>query len=183
VAAEAVEVAAEAVSAEAVVEGARRPRRREKLERRERRRRRRRERRERGRGGRISRSALSMNAGRTKKAKGACSGSAYKKRYFIITVDKRLSYYDEPECYYQNRRSGTLSCVGMQCTSIDGTETIQGKESFTFTIYAKEEGDRIRRCACETIEECDKLVATIEHISGVLVLQNERHSLPATDVK
>jgi len=89
---------------------------------------------------------------------GLVDSSAYTKRYFVITVDHDLSYYDRPECYYQNQPKGTLSCLGMQCTGGDGKETIEGKECFTFTIQAKEEGERARLCACETMEARDKLL-------------------------
>ena len=106
---------------------------------------------------------------------GFLHSSAYKKRYFMITVDKRLSYYDDPECYYLNKSpNGTLSCVGMQCTSSDGKETIEGKECFTFTIQAKEEGERIRHCACETTEDREKLLATIEHIEASVATERKR---------
>ena len=93
---------------------------------------------------------------------GPFHSSAYKKRYLIITVDQRLSYYDDPECYYQERSpNGKLSCVGMQCTSIYGNEMIEGKECFPFTIQAKEEGLRTRHCACETYDDREKLLASI----------------------
>ncbi len=106
---------------------------------------------------------------------GILHSSAYKKRYFMITVDKRLSYYEDSESYYLNKPpNGSLSCVGMQCTSSDGKETIDSKECFTFTIQAKEEGERIRHCACETPEEREKLLATIEHIEASVATERKR---------
>jgi len=100
---------------------------------------------------------------------GPFHSSAYKKRYFIITEDQRLSYYDDPECYYQERSpNGKLSCVGMQCTSIYGNEMIEGKECFPFTIQAKEEGLRTRHCACETYDDREKLLASIKGSKGPL---------------
>jgi voltage-gated sodium channel len=93
---------------------------------------------------------------------GPFHSSAYRKRYLIITVDQHLSYYDDPECYYQEMMpNGKLSCVDMQCTSIYGNEMIEGKKCFPFTIQAKEEGLRIRHCACETCDDRDKLLASI----------------------
>jgi hypothetical protein len=95
---------------------------------------------------------------------GLLHSSAYKKRYFIITDQQELRYYEYPEAHYQNREPlGKLSCVGMQVKDRDGKESIKGKECFTFTIQAKEEGSRVRHCACETMEEREKLLATIEN--------------------
>ncbi len=95
---------------------------------------------------------------------GLLHSSAYKKRYFIITDQQELCYYKYPEAHYQNQEPmGKLSCVGMQVKDRDGKESIKGKECFTFTIQAKEEGSRVRHCACETMEEREKLLATIEN--------------------
>jgi hypothetical protein len=95
--------------------------------------------------------------------------SAYKKRYFVFTVDHRLNYYKDPEDYYKNREKGWMSCLGMLIKERQGTETIEKKESFTFTILAKE-GSRTNdmQCACETNEEREKLLATIENIQTLV---------------
>jgi hypothetical protein len=96
--------------------------------------------------------------------------TAYKKRYFVITVEHRLHYYEGVEHYHQNREKGWLSCLGMLVNEREGIETIEGKECFTFTIQAKE-GTRTSeiKCACETKEQRERLLATIENIEKLVV--------------
>ena len=107
---------------------------------------------------------------------GLLHSSAYRKRYFIITDQQRLNYYENPEDYYLSREpKGTLSCVGMLVKDGNGTETIgiaektdEGKVYFTFTLQARE-GSRTSdiQCACETNVEREKLIATIQDIEQV----------------
>jgi 7,8-dihydro-6-hydroxymethylpterin-pyrophosphokinase len=107
---------------------------------------------------------------------GLLHSSAYRKRYFIITDQQRLNYYESPEDYYLSREpKGTLSCVGMLVKDGNSTETIgiadktdEGKVYFTFTLQARE-GSRTSdiQCACETNVEREKLIATIQNIEQV----------------
>ena len=96
-------------------------------------------------------------------AGGLVHSSSYRKRYFVITDQQRLQYFEDPDDYYQNRAKGWLSCLGMLVKDHTGTETIEGKVCFTFTIQAKE-GSRTSeiQCACETNDGRAKLLATIE---------------------
>jgi hypothetical protein len=105
----------------------------------------------------------------TKGEGGLLHSSAYRKWYFVVTDQQELGYYEyPPESLYHNRPEGTLSCVGMLVKQRDGTEAIQGKECFTFTIQAKE-GSRTSdiHCACETSHARQKLLATIEDIEKI----------------
>jgi hypothetical protein len=49
-----------------------------------------------------------------KGASGMFHSSAWKRRYFVITDEERLIYYEDPEGYHQNREKGSLLCRGMQ---------------------------------------------------------------------
>jgi hypothetical protein len=105
----------------------------------------------------------------TKGEGGLLHSSAYRKWYFVVTDQQELSYYEyPPEAHHHNRPEGTLSCVGMLVKQRDGTETIEGKECFTFTIQAKE-GSRTSdmHCACETSHARQKLLATIEDVENI----------------
>jgi hypothetical protein len=98
---------------------------------------------------------------------GLLHSSAYRKWYFVVTDQEELDYYEyPPQAHEHNRPDGTLSCVGMLVKQRDGTQTIQGKECFTFTIQAKE-GARTSDllCACETSHARQKLLKTIEDIN------------------
>ena len=101
------------------------------------------------------------------------SSSAYKKRYFVITVGKRLKYYKDPEDYYQNRgEKGWLSCLGMVVLERQGTKTIGKKDIFTFTIQAKEGScTSDMHCACETNEEREQMLATIDNIEELAAVR------------
>jgi hypothetical protein len=113
---------------------------------------------------------------------GLLHSSAYRKRYFIITDQQRLNYYESPEDYYLSREpKGTLSCVGMLVKDGNGTETIgiadktdEGKVYFTFTLQARE-GSRTSdiQCACETNVEREKLIATIQDMEQVACSRKE----------
>ena len=107
--------------------------------------------------------------------------TAYKKRYFVITVEHRLHYYEGVEHYYQNREKGWLSCLGMLVKEREGMETIEGKECFTFTIQAKEGTCTSEiKCACETNKQRERLLATIENIeklvAGKIAAENSKNS-------
>ena len=98
---------------------------------------------------------------------GLFHSSAYRKRYFIVTVDQHLRYYDDPECYYQEvMPNGELSCIGMQCLGVYREVTIEGKVCFPFTIQVKEEKSNIRHCACETHDEREKLLASMRKVAN-----------------
>ena len=77
------------------------------------------------------------------------SSTAYQKRYFVITDDQRLNYYE----HYQQggEPNGWVSCRGALVKARDGTETIEHKTCFTFTLQAQEgscTSDIL--CACQT---------------------------------
>ena len=56
--------------------------------------------------------------------------------------------------YEKREPKGWLACLGMLVKKRDGTETIEGKERFTFTIQAKEESRTSDiPCAGETNDE------------------------------
>ena len=102
----------------------------------------------------------------------------WKKRYFVITADHRLNYYERPEDYYHNRAEGSLSCVGMLVKDRSGTEKIllsnsREKEYFTFTIQAKE-GSRTsdNHFAFETNDGREKFIVII----ASLILNAQRYT-------
>jgi hypothetical protein len=80
------------------------------------------------------------------------SSTAYQKKYFVITDEQRLNYYELPEHYHQGGEpNGWVSCRGALVKACDGTETIQHKTCFTFTLQVQEgscTSDIL--CACQT---------------------------------
>ena len=108
-------------------------------------------------------------------AGGMFHSSAWKRRYFVITDEERLIYYEDPEGYHQNREKGSLLCRGMLFKGL-GKDTFEvlvagkktKKELPTFTIQAKE-GSRTREivCACETDDEYERLMSTTENIEDI----------------
>ena len=100
---------------------------------------------------------------------GLLQSSAYKKRYFVITDDHQLCYYETKEHYYcKSEPRGWLSCHGMLVKERRGTEAIEGRTCFVFTIQAQE-GSRKSEipCACHTSTEREQLLATIESIASI----------------
>ncbi len=100
---------------------------------------------------------------------------AWKRRYFVITDEERLIYYEDPEGYHQNREKGSLLCRGMLFKGA-GKTTIEvlvaGKKTkkavTTFTMQAKEGlSTREIECACETDEEVQRLKSTMENIEDI----------------
>ncbi len=79
-------------------------------------------------------------------------------------VNKRIVH----ESWVYKRVGGNFSS-GMLIKERQGTETIEKKESFTFTNMAKE-GSRTNdmQCTCETNEEREKLFSTIENIKTLV---------------
>ena len=106
---------------------------------------------------------------------GLLQSSAYKKRYFVITDDHQLCYYETKEHYYcKSEPRGWLSCHGMLVKERRGTEAIEGRTCFVFTIQAQE-GSRKSEipCACHTSTEREQLLATIESIASMTEKKRE----------
>ncbi len=97
---------------------------------------------------------------------GLLHSGAYKKRYFVITDQQYLNYYEGPEEYYQNRAKGSLSCVDMLVKNRNGMETIEGKVCCTCTIRANGQA-RDFHCAFETTDRREKFLEAIDNVQKI----------------
>jgi len=97
---------------------------------------------------------------------GVLHSDAYKKRYFVITDQQYLNYYEGPEDYYQNRAKGSLSCVDMLVKNRNGTDIIEGKVCYTCTIRANWQ-TRDFHFAFETTDRREKLLEAIENVQKI----------------
>ena len=97
---------------------------------------------------------------------GLLHSDSYKKRYFVITDQQYLNYYEGPEEYYQNRAKGSLSCVDMLVKNRNGMEIIEGKVCYTCTIRANGQ-TRDFHCAFETTDRREKFLEAIDNVQKI----------------
>ncbi len=97
---------------------------------------------------------------------GLLHSDAYKKRYFVITDQQYLNYYEGSEEYYQNRPKGSLSCVDMLVKNRNGMENIEGKVCYTCTIRANGQ-TRDFHFAFETTDRRLKFLEAIDNVQKI----------------
>ena len=94
-------------------------------------------------------------------------GTAFKKRYFVVTEDHTLRYYASQTDHDDNIPKGELSCIDMTIERDTGVQKIDGISCFTFTLTAAH-GTRTSKieCACQNAEDRASLLAAIESVAN-----------------
>ena len=93
-------------------------------------------------------------------------GTAFKKRFFVVTDDHSLRYYASQTDHDDMSPKGELSCIDMTIERDSGVQKIDGISCFTFTLTAAH-GTRTSKieCACENVEQRASLIAAIERVT------------------